>query len=105
MNPWRPLIVVVANFVVGYMVSQGFVDSSQKNEVAELIAEIAGYGIIFVTSVATLIHTFKRPHQPQLKQPIVEQIVKTDVQTKPIFTEQSPVEASLPSGTPPITNL
>lgn len=104
-NQWRPLIVVVVNFVVGALVSQGFVDSSQQNEIADLIAEIVGYGIIFITSLATLIHTFRKPKGTVQQQPVVEQTVKTEVHTAPVFTEQPPMDTSLPSGTPPVTNL
>lgn len=103
-NQWRPLIVVVVNFVIGALVSQGFIDSSQQNEVADLIAEIVGYGIILITSVFTLVHTFKRQKGAAQQPQAVEQTVKTEVHTTPVFTQQPPMEADLPSGTPPVSN-
>lgn len=104
MGSWKPLAIVIANLVVGILVSQGFVDSASRDEVANLIAEIVGYLIILATSIATLIHAFRRPQNVAGQQPTVTQTVKTEIENVPVSTPQQPMEASLPSGTPPVIN-
>lgn len=97
MNTWRPILLLVLNFVVGWLVSHGVVDQTQHSDIVTMLADVVGYGIIFFTSIATVWHALKHPlhAQPVPQVPTLPQVpeqtafpttVKTEVKTEQIFT-------------------
>lgn len=103
MNSWRPFIVILLNFVIGYLVSQGVVQPESHDQLVTVLSDVVGYGIIIFTSVASIIHLFKHPHGVENPQPVVSSVVKTETQTRQVFTE-APVGGVEDPGTPPPLN-
>lgn len=94
MTGYRPILVLILNFIIGAAVTQGFVPLENKDQVIEMLADIVGYTIILMTSIAGVVHVLKKPHVTIPASPIIEQ-TKT-IQSVPVSPSQEPN-----AGTPP----
>lgn len=61
MTGWRPVIIFILNFIIGAGVAWGIVPVEHKDWLVESLAEIVGYVIILITSIAAIIHALKHP--------------------------------------------
>jgi len=99
---WRPLLIFVANFLAGWLITRGFIDPADHNEIAQVIADTLGYFILGVTSVASLYHALKHPNGVKPQQPVVQQTTTiTESKQEQVVTEGF----SQDPGTPPLTPL
>jgi hypothetical protein len=95
MNPGRnPIMIVMLNYIVGILISQGFVTPDAAPELVNMVADVVGLFIILATSLYSLFKYFQT-HKPFVPPPVI--------------TPNPPVESETdnPSGLPPemINNL
>jgi hypothetical protein len=94
---WRPLLIFIANFITGWLLTQGYIDPADHDTTAQLIADVLGYFILGITSIFSLVHAFKKPHDTQKAKPVIQQPVATEPKNDQIFTQ----DFSQNPGTPP----
>jgi hypothetical protein len=105
MNPGKnPAMIVILNFIVGIMVSNGLVPGEHKDYLVETLSEIVGLLIILATSIYSLVHYFKI-HKLSLSPQKPQELVSAPSPTPPVV-ETPVVETPLevrenPSGLPP----
>lgn len=91
MSGWRPIAILILNFIVGIAVSHGIVDAASKDEIVTILTDVIGNIIILITSIAAIIHILKRPHDmsPVAPKPsIPEASPQKPVETTPKEPEQ-----------------
>ncbi len=62
MVPVRVILLFIMNFIVGWLVSQGYVPIEHADQLSQQLVDATGYLLIFLTSVTTIIHSFHKPH-------------------------------------------
>lgn len=98
MNGWRPLIVYVLNILVGVGVTQGHVDPAQKDYLVESLADVVGLAIVLASSIAAIVHTFKKPHDLHLHKPVAHHEPAPTTGFPPLPTTGN-------TGTPPLPEM
>ena len=86
------------------MVAQGHVDAGSQDQVVNAIADVVGIGIIFITSLFSLVQVL-RDRMSHVKTTPTQTTVT--VETKPateVFTETPVIEVVDQPGTPPVEN-
>lgn len=95
-----PIAIFFLNFVIGGMVASGRVNPVCQNDVVNAFIDVGGYILLFMTSIASLIHAVNHKPGTTAGDPITTQTVKTETKTEQVFTDTPPVG----SGTPPPAN-
>lgn len=80
----NPVLVLVLNYVVGFMVAQGLVQPSDQNQVVEILAEIVGYTIILLTSVVSLQKVVKHKHPDEIQETITVEKKNSNAPTESV---------------------
>lgn len=98
MEAARPMLIILANFIVGALVASGRVEPTNASDLTNQIADIFGLVIILVTSLLSL-HKFVHKHPTDPVVPVVavpvtapNAVVVPVVQTVPNPDVTFPVE-------------
>lgn len=85
----NPLLIIVLNFLVGFLISQGWASPEQKDDLVNAFAEVIGIALIFITSIFSLVHTWKHGH--------ISNITKTTTTTEIIPIDEASSTEPLPT--------
>jgi len=109
----NPIILILLNFVVGAMVSQGIIEPNNHNTVVEYAAEIVGLVIILLTTIVSLMKVVKHKNPEEMahegsamqtQMPTSPTILnQPSIQINPPLTFDNPTPAqTVDTGTPPL---
>lgn len=62
MGGLRPVLIFAFSYLAGYLVIQGEIKQACHEDVINAFIYVSGYGIIIITSIASIIHSFKHPN-------------------------------------------
>lgn len=72
MNRFRnPVVLLIVNFIVGALVAHGVVEPTEHSTAVEMLSEVLGLGIVFLTSIVSLYKFLKHPHDQQVNHHIL----------------------------------
>lgn len=78
----NPLLIILLNFLVGFLIAHGYASVEQKDALVNAFADVIGIALIFITSLFSLAHTWKHGH--------ITSVTKTTTTTEVIPTEPLP---------------
>jgi hypothetical protein len=121
MNEGRnPLVLLIVNFIVGYLVAKGFIEPSDHNLVVDQISQLVGLTIIGATTLISLhkvlshTNSLSKQMDPTLNQPASQTTQQINTEsatiinppaapsTPPQVVSEIPADLQTQTGTPPV---
>lgn len=83
MGGLRPVLLILFSYFAGYLVIQGEISQACHSDVVNAFIYVAGYGIIGITSIASLVHAFRHPHDKPVMNAVKKEVSTTTIPMTP----------------------